>query len=214
MMDMNKPSSLAEGKGRETELTVGAEIREVRKARGMTLKELSERTGRSVAYLSRIERGETRISVDLLGDIGEALRVDPKWFFPTRSGAGDYERSYVVKADARRLLSGLYKRTFEELGFEDDLLSSTLTGQFYMVMSRYPPRAESKPVTQAGYVFEGEQHGVVIQGQIELTLGDEVIQLKTGDSFSYPNTIPHRFRNSGEEEAVVVAAIAPVTITW
>lgn len=211
---MNDHATAIEPGKSTRESTVGAEIREVRKARGLTLKDLGERTGRSVAYLSRIERGDTRISVDLLTDIGRALHVDPKWFFPSRTGDGHLEHSYVVRADARRPLSGLYTRTLDELGFEDELLSSALTGQFYMTLSRFPRGAEGKPVTDEGYVFEGEQHGVVVQGQIELTLGDEVIQLKTGDSFSFPSTIPHRLRKGGEEEAMMVWATAPVRITW
>ncbi len=196
------------------ERTVGAEIREVRKARGLTLKGLSERTGRSVAYLSRIERGDHRISVDLLAEIGEALNVDPKWFFPTRAGSSDHERSYVVKSGERRPLSSLYTRTFDELGFEDELLSSSLTGQFYMIMSKFPPGTEGRAAFEEGYVFDGEQHGIVVQGEVELTLGDDVIHLKAGDSFSYPSTIPHRFRNAGHEEARMVWAMAPVRVTW
>lgn len=125
--------------------TVGAEIREVRKARGLTLKELSQRTGRSVAYLSRIERDDARVSVDLLTEIGDALGVDPKWFFPTRSGRSDNERRYVVRSGNRRPLSNIYTRSFEELGFEDALLSSSLTGQFYMIISRFPPAWKTRP---------------------------------------------------------------------
>ena len=46
--------------------SVGDEIRTVRKARGMTLKQLSSHTECSVAYLSRIERDEARLSIELL----------------------------------------------------------------------------------------------------------------------------------------------------
>ena len=65
----------------------------------------------------RIKRGDARASVDLLSDIGEALGVDPKWFFPTRSGASFNERTFVVRGAARRPLSDLYARNVGELGF-------------------------------------------------------------------------------------------------
>ena len=61
----------AEMGGRE--LTIGMEIREVRKARGLTLKLVSDLTGVSVAHLSKIERGDTGISVEMLTKIGQAL---------------------------------------------------------------------------------------------------------------------------------------------
>ena len=69
---------------------LGSEIREVRKARGLTLSALSAEVGCSVAYLSRIELGTARISVDMLNAIGTALNVAPAWFFPKREGEGPF----------------------------------------------------------------------------------------------------------------------------
>ena len=196
------------------ELGMGDEIRAVRKARQLTLKELSERTGRSVAYLSRIELGEARISVDLLNDIGEALNVDPKWFFPSRTGSGNNERNCIVRADARRPLSNLYTRSSDELGFKDELLSSTIAGQCYMLISHFPPAENNQNDSREGYVFEGEMHGIIIKGCIELILEDEIIELNSGDSFSFPSQIPHRMRNCVNEEAVMISTMTPVRITW
>ena len=196
------------------ELGMGDEIRAVRKARQLTLKELSRRTGRSVAYLSRIELGEARISVELLTDIGEALDVDPKWFFPSRTGAGHHERNCIVRAGARRPLSNLYTRTSEELGFEDELLSSTIAGQCYMLISRFPPAQDRPEKAREGYVFEGEMHGIIIQGCVELTLEDEVIELNQGDSFSFSSQIPHRMCNAVKEESIMVSTMTPVRISW
>lgn len=200
--------------GQEQVPSVGDEIRAARKARHLTLKELSARTGRSVAYLSRIERGGANISVALLTAIGEALNVDPKWFFPSRGGTSFNERAYVVRAHSRRSMSSLYTRRPEELGFYDELLSSSIAGQFYIVWSRYPPGVGAEPDDAEGFVYEGEHHGVVIQGAVELTLGDDKIVLNTGDSFSCPAEIPHRFRNASEHEALMVWAMAPVLISW
>lgn len=193
---------------------LGSEIREVRKARGLTLSALSNEVGCSVAYLSRVELGTARITVEMLTAIGEALSVDAAWFFPKREGQGPLERAYVVRADTRRPLSGMYTRSADELGFEDELLSSTLSGDCYLLLSRFPPGVGSPPEHAEGYVFEGEQHGLVLQGEIQLRLGDETIVLREGDSFSYPSTLPHRFFNNGETEAKLVWAMAPVRITW
>ena len=60
---------------------LGAEIREVRKARGLTLQDMSDAVSCSVAYLSRIERGSARVSSELLTEISTALAVDTEWFF-------------------------------------------------------------------------------------------------------------------------------------
>ncbi|MGI9421227.1 MAG: helix-turn-helix domain-containing protein [Geminicoccaceae bacterium] len=193
---------------------IGAEVREVRKARNLTLKDLSAQVDCSIAYLSRIERGEARMSVDLLEQISAALDVDPKWFFPDRRGRGPLERAHVVRVNQRRPLSGMYSRSTQELGFEDELLSSSLDGGFYLLVSRFPPASGPNDSPLDGYAFEGEQHGLVLEGEILLLLDDERIVLGKGDSFSYPSTIPHRFLNNGQIEAVMVWAMAPVRISW
>lgn len=193
---------------------LGGEIREVRKARGLTLKDLSDKVSCSTAYLSRIELGTANVSAKLLQEISAALGVDPDWFFPERSGAGPLERKHVVRAENRRALSGMYTRTTEELGFEDELLSSTLSGQCYLILSRFRPGAGQPPEPLEGYSFEGEQHAILLTGEVELRLGDEVIVLREGDSFSYPSMIAHRFRNRTDREATMIWAMSPVRISW
>lgn len=193
---------------------MGSEIREVRRARGLTLKALSAQIDCSTAYLSRIELGSARVSEVLLDQIGSALAVDPDWFFPTQAGEGPLERSHVVRAENRRALSGMYTRSAKELGFEDELLSSTLSGQCYLLLSHFPPGAGQPPEPEPGFQFEGEQHALVLSGEVELRLGGEVIALRTGDSFSYPSMIAHRFRNRSDQPASMVWAMSPVRISW
>ena len=193
---------------------LGREVREVRKARGITLAELSQQVGCSVTYLSRIERGTTKVTVELLNKISHTLMVDTAWFFPTISGDGPLERSHVVRANCRRPLSKMYTRTPAELGFEDELLSSTIDGHCYLLLSRFPAGKGKRLKDKRTYAFEGEQHGFIVSGEVLLVLDNENITLKTGDSFSYPSTVPHRFYNNTEEESVMVWAMAPVRISW
>ncbi len=194
---------------------LGSEIREVRKARGFTLYALSNLVSCSVAYLSRIERGTAKVSDELLTEISAALMVDPHWFFPTQQGSGQLERQHVVRSNNRRALSEMYTRSEDELGFSDQLLSSTLSGSCYMILSRFPPGRGQPPELSEGYSFDGEQHALILSGTVEVALGEELITLNEGDSFSYPSVISHRFRNASlEHEAVMVWAMSPVRITW
>ena len=198
----------------QTNRRLGAEIRELRKARGLTLKDLSAEMSCSTAYLSRIELGTAQASERLLVEIGAALGVPPKWFRPVVSGDGPLERLHVVRAENRRQLSDMYTRNEDELGFRDELLSSTLSGQCYLILSHFAPGTGNPPEPMEGYVFEGEQHAIVIEGEVELRLGDEVIVLRQGDSFSYPSMIAHRFRNRTEHPARMIWAMSPVRISW
>jgi len=62
---------------REDELhaTIGRSIRELRKARSLTLKQMSRRTNLSVSLLSQIERAESSASVSSLFKVATALDV-------------------------------------------------------------------------------------------------------------------------------------------
>jgi len=68
---------------REDELhrTIGSSIREFRKTRGLTLKQMSRRTSLSVSLLSQIERAESSASVSSLFKVATALDVSISEFF-------------------------------------------------------------------------------------------------------------------------------------
>lgn len=55
---------------------IGSRIKEQRRARGYTQEVLAERLDVSVGYVSQVERGITRISLDLLAAISSALECD------------------------------------------------------------------------------------------------------------------------------------------
>jgi DNA-binding NtrC family response regulator len=63
--------------------TIGKSIRELRKARGLTLKQMARRTNLSVSLLSQIERAESSASVSSLFKVATALDVKITEFFGT-----------------------------------------------------------------------------------------------------------------------------------
>ncbi|MEM6595890.1 MAG: cupin domain-containing protein [Pseudomonadota bacterium] len=191
-------------------LSVGSEIRQLRKARQMTLKALSQVSSVSLSHLSAIERGAAQPSIDALGHVAEALSVTPDWFFARRSGAGPMEQACVVRAQNRRNLNSLYQQDVRELGYTDALLSSSIGGDFYMGMTVYEPGSDHYEDTLLKHV--GEVHAFLIEGELEVRIGDEVITLHEGDSYSCDASIPHRAVNRSDKPARLVWAISPVVI--
>lgn len=55
---------------------IGDRIREARKSKNMTLRDLAEKVGVSFVYVSQIERGERTLSTNKLREWGEVLEVD------------------------------------------------------------------------------------------------------------------------------------------
>ena len=177
---------------------LGREIRGLRKARGYTLAVLAAKTSLSVGYLSLLERDLSTPSINALHAISRALGVTISWFFD----AGEIppgERDYVVRRTRRRRLD------FSD-GIVDELLSPSLDRQLELLASRFPPGSSSGA---APYTHQGEEAGVVIRGKLELWVEGKVFLLEAGDSFGFPSTLAHRYRNPDTEEAEVIWAITP-----
>ncbi len=189
---------------------LGQEVRQLRKARGLTLKGLGTAAGVSLSHISAIERGVSNPSVDVLNAISEALQVTPDWFFARRPGTGPLEQAFVVRAQNRRNLNSLYGQDATELGYADELLSSSIGGQFYMGLATYAPGTDQPQEMVLEHA--GEQHGLVLEGELEMQLGDEVIILRAGDSYSFDARIPHHARNLTDNVCRLIWAVSPVLI--
>jgi mannose-6-phosphate isomerase-like protein (cupin superfamily) len=58
---------------------------------------------------------------------------------------------------------------------------------------------------------DGEEGGVIVAGEVEVQIGDQVRVLKAGEAYYFDSRTPHRFRNVGEVEALIVSASTPPT---
>lgn len=209
---MLRPSNL-EGLADQSEQTVnveqllnvgsriGGEIKNLRKARGITLDALSEAAGLSKGYLSQIERGVSSPSVKALHSISRALGVTISWFFPPNTDDDDDLRDYVVRASSRR------KLTFVA-GITDELLSPNLGRQLELLRCTFPPGSESG---KEPYTHQGEEAGFVISGELDIWIGERHVVLCEGDSFAFASDLPHRYANSSNRECVVIWAVTPPT---
>lgn len=188
---------------------LGEGIRDLRKARGLTLEQLSLRCGRSASFLSKIERGAARPSLPALQDIAEALGVQIGWFFDEAEPVPDEERPFIVRAGRHRRLTYSDMANTDYLGLEDHLLSAGLDGNLALGMSRYAPGGSTGDDMQC---HEGEEAGLVIEGTIELTIDGETFTLEAGDSFSFPSHLPHRYANTSDGDARIVWANTPISL--
>ena len=81
---------------------IGAALRLARQARRMSLSDVAEKAGMSVATLSRIETGKQNVDVSLLVSLAHILHVSPAALI---EGNGDGRQPMVVLAEELALLS-------------------------------------------------------------------------------------------------------------
>ena len=187
-----------------TRLSLGAKIREHRKARGLTLTELAEQCDISPSFLSQIERDKANPSVSTLKTIAKVFGVSLGSFFEEEALPGTppppvETLAKVVRADQRKVM------IYPGSGIRNELLSPDLQRAIQLMWIVMPPGTD----TGDFLVHEGEECGIVLQGTVEIWVGDERHILNAGDAIYHPSSAPHRSRNVGEVDVIMVGAITP-----
>ncbi|GLS87208.1 XRE family transcriptional regulator [Cypionkella aquatica] len=177
---------------------VGQDIRALRKARGLTLAALAEAVGRSVGWLSQVERGQTLPAIPDLARLGETLGVTISFFFRA-ANRNPAERGLIQRAADRSAIGDA------GAGLTEELLSPSLGGSFEMLKSTLAPHAHSQILHPTPPREDG---GVVIAGQFILTIGAQDFHLDTGDSFQFAGK-SYSWRNPHDAPAVVLWVISP-----
>lgn len=173
---------------------LGKRLRALRNERGLTLTQLGQQVNLSASYLSQIERGIAMPSLPKLTTIANALGVEVRHFFeedassprPTRSNQG--------------------KRLKDTADVVVELLSADPLDKMIQ-----PYRLVCQPGASRDQLptYPGEEFGLVLKGQLMVTVGEETFVLKAGDSIHYQTLQPHSWRNEGDEECIVVWAASP-----
>lgn len=178
--------------------TVGEDIRSLRKTRGLTLAQLAADVGRSIGWLSQIERGQTTPSVRDLGQLAERLEVSISFFFRSAARAPE-EQGLVLRAADQPTIGS------DATGLTEELLSPTLSGSFEMIRSTFAPGAASEGRQTPR---PSEDGGVLVAGTLCLTIAGTEVTLMPGDSFQFREQ-PYSWRNPGAVPAVVIWVISP-----
>lgn len=180
---------------------LGARIREARTTHKFTLSTLSEATGLSAGFLSRLERGETNASISNLIAISTALHIQLRDFFEDASPTGP--RYVLTRAADRRKKAPLAAR-----GYTYHVSSGDLPRQQMSAFElTFPPGAKVQPRLVR---HEGEEVLYLLEGSIEFVIGEESFVMKAGDCVHFDCEQPHMGRNIGRTPARLLMVVTPV----
>lgn len=183
--------------------SIGSKVREMRKAKGLTLADLAEATSLSTAIVSQIERGLANPSFSTLAQLAHGLKVPVGRLFPD----DEEVRSPVVRKGARRDLRG---RAPESVGDDVvyELLTPGLGGSLEAIWVVSPPGSSTESTP---FKHGGEEFGIVLSGTKDVFLNGEKYVLEAGDSITYNSSIPHWYGNSHDEHCVAIWVVTPPT---
>lgn len=178
---------------------VGKKLKAVRTAFGLSQRELAKRAGVTNGMISLIEQGRASPSVGSLQKILSAFPLTLAEFF-TRDLS---PREEVVFRAGDQPDMGTR-------GIEFHLVAATRRDRAMSILSEsYAPGADTG---EDLLTHSGEEGGVIVQGELELTVAGKSWVLSKGDSYYFDSRLPHRFRNLSDEPVWLISANSPPSI--
>lgn len=179
----------------------------------MTIVEVAQRSGYSLGYISQVERDLANPSLGTLKRIADALSVPlPSFFVSDGADTADLAAVQEVgrsEAAARVVRSGRRKTLlYPGSHIHHQLLSPDLHGQLEAIWVTAPPATGSG---EEPYVHAGEEIGFVVHGTCECKVGTEIHRLVKGDAITLRSSVPHSWRNVGDDVLEMIWVTTPPT---
>jgi transcriptional regulator with XRE-family HTH domain len=177
---------------------IGSRLRAARRARGMTIAELASAAGLSNGFISLLERDETNASVATLLRICELLGVRIGSLF-------EQPRTSLVRKRDREVVN------FGGFGVEDVVLTPRWERSLEVIESTIEAGGRSGDEPHA---FEADAELIyVLKGSLDVTMGDEVHRLRSGDALLIDPRDAHSWVNpSRTSDAIVLWIITPASL--
>ncbi len=180
-------------------IDVGERLRNVRKAKGVSQRELAKRVGVTNSTISLIEQNRVSPSVASLKKVLDGIPMTLSDFF-TMDVEPNEDHYFYLREQQPDIGQG--NLNYFLIGADHQNRNITLLREVY------------EPGSDTGedmISHEGEECGVVVEGEIEVTVGDIVKILSEGEGYYFATNKPHRFRNLAERRATIISASTPVT---
>lgn len=183
-------------------LKLGAKIKDLRRTKRYTLRQVSAETGLSIALLSQIENNAVSPPVATLLRIGQALDVNIGYFFREEESK---DQAIVVRKDER-------KKVFRRLPTEHGQSGYTYEALAYTKNSKHmePFLVEFEPQKKEKLVFlnhRGEEFLFLFRGRLAFHYHREEILLEPGDSLYFDSNVPHSFRALRNQKAQAIVVV-------
>lgn len=178
---------------------IGERLRSRRQQNGLRVVDVARQAGLSPSYISQVERNLVTPSVPALNSLAAVLGLPASTLLGDNQGIDDPSQ-YVVRKNGRKviMLPGAKVRA--------ELLSPDLQRRMEFIILHIPPGGSTQLGSPA---HVGDQAAIILQGNLELVIGDQAYLLEPGDSVYLPMSLPHLWRNTGSEEAHGIWATTP-----
>jgi transcriptional regulator with XRE-family HTH domain len=183
------------------EYNIGSKIKELRKARKLTLQDVARETGFSPALISQIENNNVSPPIATLSKIARFFDVKIGLFFEEEEVDCKYE---VVRKADRREVSRVISVAGTGHGYTYEALSFRKRNK---KMEPFVVTVAKRPEEETLYNHDGEEFLLILKGKAEILLDEERIFLDEGDAVYFDATLKHRLLSCGDGETQVLAIV-------
>lgn len=177
-------------------IEIGARLRSLRSARGLSLRDLSVRSGLTASFISQVERGRASPSIASLGRLAEVLEVPVTHFFAPGPSPGR-----LVRGDQRRTI------VLRGLGEVDEYVTADPGGKLQVAVTTFDVGGRT---AETSFVHESDEECIlVLEGVLEVLVGGDRYVLEGGDALTYSPRTPHVARNIGPSPARAIFVLTP-----
>lgn len=178
-------------------MDIGDLFKKAREERGLSLREVSEKSGLSASFIGQIERNETSPSMRSVKSLTDALGVRLNDLLVSLD---QIERSPHITPDRRRKMENIFN------GIDYYLLTPDDSDSLQSVLIFARPGASSGEET---FIHEGVEFGYILIGTLWFWVDGQEYVLREGDSFSFSCSSPHRYENKGVLPCVALWVATP-----
>lgn len=183
-------------------MKIGNRIRELRQEGGLTLDELSKKSGIALATLSRIENDKMIGTLESHMKISKALGITlPRLY----TGLEDDKREIDIQKKGLRPDVFLHNKNSSS----EMLTSKVLDKKMMPIMLKIQP--DGITTKEAGKVGT-EKFIYVLEGKIEALIANDKFNLTKGDTLYFNASLNHRFKNTGSAEAQCICITSPPSL--
>lgn len=182
--------------GLGADFDLGTRLRSIRESNGLSQRELARRAGVTNGTISLIEQNRTSPSVGSLKKVLDGIPMSLASFFA--SGGETGPQIFFAAHELQEIAGG--DISFRQVG--RDLSDRALQ----VMQERYEPGADTG---RAMLSHESEESAIIIEGELQVTVGSQQRVLGPGDAYYFDSRQPHRFRNIGDVACVVISACTP-----
>ena len=172
---------------------IGANLRKLRKEKGLTLAEMAKRCQCSSSLLSQIETGTVNPSFSTLKTVSDALGISMASLFTLAPSIT--EKSFALTRRYQR------KTLITRGGVKFQLLSRGIDFPCEFILNEWPPGSSTG---KDPFTHDGAECFLLLEGELDVEIDGTVQHLKPGDTMTLTSSVSHRVSNPGKKKAVAV----------